>query len=181
MVSEEEALREVAKERMMRNAIEYMPQKPIDADRVKELHYTSNQEGFYDRTLVNEQNQIVGVERTPGDIPQTLKDEYWWLVNKNYALGVIDLKDQQIDDINVKLGFIFHNAQKPKHARTVKEVADQHNAMMIHESQITMAKGGFNRQVASTITQVQGQFFKMGKNIKDVGRAMYEDLRGGEQ
>jgi hypothetical protein len=174
----EEEIKQMAADKMYRNVVEYLPGKQPDADRVKELHYTSNQEGFFDRTIVNDQNQVIGVERTPGDVPQTLKDDYYWLINKNYALGVVDTKDKQIDDINVRIGLILYNAQHSKQQRTIKEAAEQHYAMMIHESEITMATGGFNRQVASTITQVQGQFFKMGKSMKDAARSMYDELRG---
>jgi hypothetical protein len=169
----------LAREKMYKNVIEYLPPKQPDADRVKELHYTSNQEGFFDRQVLEQgTGKLIGYERTPGDIPQPLKDEYFWLINKNYALGVVDNKDKQIDDINVKLGLILYNAQKSKKQRTIQEVANQHYAMMIHESEMTMSTGGFNRQVASTITQVQGQFFKVGKNVKDAARGLYEEMRG---
>jgi hypothetical protein len=172
----DEELDQMMKDKMYKQTVEYLPPKLPDADRVKELHYTSNQEGFFDRQIVNEQNQIVGVERTPGDVAQNIKDDYFWAINKNFALGVMDERDKQIDDINMKIGFILYNAQHSKQNRTIKEAAEQHYAMMIHESQVNMSTGGFNRQVASTITQVQGQFFKVGKNMKDAARGMYEEL-----
>lgn len=171
-------LEEIAKEKMIKNTIEYLPPKTPDADRVKELHYTSSQEGFFDRTIVDENNNIVGVERTPGDVPQKLKDEYYWLINKNYALGIVDTKDKQIDDINVRLGLILYNAQKSKRQRSIQEAAEQHYAMMIHESEMSMSTDGFNRQVASTITQVQGQFYKMGRSVQNSMKSLYNDLRG---
>ena len=43
-------MEDMARQKMAKNVIEYMPPKVPDADRVRELYYTSNQEGFLTAT-----------------------------------------------------------------------------------------------------------------------------------
>ena len=157
---------QIAKERMLRK--DYIPPMPPDADRVKELYYTSDQIGWVDRPLYDQQGNLVATERTAGDLPQKLKDDYYWLINKGYATGIIDDRDKRIDELETMLATIFFDACKSKNERTINDVLEQQAALMIHGTQLNMSKGGFNRQMSSTITQLQGQFYKVGKSMKDM-------------
>jgi hypothetical protein len=181
----EKEMEELTKEKMARTYLQqptnYLQQEPPSVDRVKELYYAANQDGFYDRTVIDQTGKQVGLERTPGDIPQRLKDRYYWLINKSYALGTVSRKEKEIDAINVKLGMLLYNAQFSRKLRTIQDLADQHQAIMLHESEISMSTDGFNRVIAGMVSGVTQHLFKSGGGIKNAVQGVYNMMAGGGQ